>query len=74
VLEHLPDPARAAREALRVAARHVVVSVPTHEDDNPEHIHLFDPRDLAALLREAGAARVTVEHVLNHTIAVAHRN
>jgi SAM-dependent methyltransferase len=73
VLEHLPDPARAAREALRVAARHVVVSVPSHEDDNPEHLHLFDARDLAALLREAGAARVSVEHVLNHTIAVAQR-
>lgn len=73
VLEHLPDPACAAREALRVAARHVVVSVPTHEDDNPEHLHLFDARELAALLQASGAARVSVEHVLNHTVAVAHK-
>jgi ubiquinone/menaquinone biosynthesis C-methylase UbiE len=71
VLEHLPDPERAAREALRVARRHVVVSVPSHEDDNPEHIQRFDARALEGLLQRAGARRVSTEHVLNHVIAVA---
>lgn len=71
VLEHLPDPIRAARNALRMARRAVVVSVPSKPDDNPEHIQLFSKASLEALLLEAGAARVSVEFVLNHMIAVA---
>jgi ubiquinone/menaquinone biosynthesis C-methylase UbiE len=71
VLEHLSDPARAAQEALRVARRFVVASVPTHEDDNPEHIHLFDEKTLGALFANARSARF--EHVLNHTICVVQK-
>jgi ubiquinone/menaquinone biosynthesis C-methylase UbiE len=71
VLEHMPDPARAAREAVRVARRFVVATVPSKEDDNPEHIHLFDRATLGQLFEKAGARRVTVEHVLNHVVALA---
>jgi 2-polyprenyl-3-methyl-5-hydroxy-6-metoxy-1,4-benzoquinol methylase len=71
VLEHMPEPARAAREAVRVARRFVVATVPSKPDDNPEHIHLFDGRSLARLFEDAGARRVSVEHVLNHVVALA---
>lgn len=71
VLEHMPDPATAAREAIRVARRFVIASVPSKEDQNPEHIQLFDRHSLARLFEEAGARRVTVEHVLNHVVALA---
>lgn len=71
VLEHMPEPARAIAEAVRVARVAVVASVPSHEDDNPEHIHLFDGARLTQMFREAGARRVSVDHVLNHLVVVA---
>lgn len=73
VLEHLPGegPARAAREAMRVARRAVIATVPSHEDDNPEHVHLFDGARLATMFRAAGARRVAIDHVLNHIVCVA---
>jgi hypothetical protein len=71
VLEHLPSPQAAAREAVRVARRAVVASVPSRSDSNPEHIHLFDASHIETLFVHAGARRVKVDFVLNHLIAVA---
>jgi ubiquinone/menaquinone biosynthesis C-methylase UbiE len=71
VLEHVERPAVALAEALRVARRFVVLSVPSKEDDNPEHIHLFTRGSLEKLLLAAGATRVSFDGVLNHLIAVA---
>ena len=70
VLEHLPSPRRAAAEAVRVASKYVIASVPSKEDDNPEHVHLFDAGGFESLFLEAGARGVKVEYVLNHMIAV----
>jgi 2-polyprenyl-3-methyl-5-hydroxy-6-metoxy-1,4-benzoquinol methylase len=71
VLEHIPDTALTLRSALRVARRFVILSVPSRPDDNPEHIHLFSATQLTAILYEHGAARVTIEQVPGHLIAVA---
>jgi 2-polyprenyl-3-methyl-5-hydroxy-6-metoxy-1,4-benzoquinol methylase len=71
VLEHMPAPAAAVAEAVRVARGFVVVSVPSKEDDNPEHVHVFDNAALERMLSAAGARRVTFDGVLNHRIAVA---
>jgi SAM-dependent methyltransferase len=71
VLEHLPAPQLAAAEAIRIARRFVLSSVPSKEDDNPEHIQLFTRDSFEALWLTAGARSVKVEYVLNHMIAVA---
>jgi ubiquinone/menaquinone biosynthesis C-methylase UbiE len=70
VMEHMPAPEKAAAEALRVASRFVVVSVPSKEDDNPEHIHLFDKTKLETMFLSAGAKNIKFDFVLNHIIAV----
>ncbi len=71
VLEHIPDTSAALSEVCRVARRFVVLSVPSKPDNNPEHFHLFDAARLEALLDRAGAARVNIEYVPGHLVAVA---
>ena len=71
VLEHLASPERAAIEAVRVAGKFVIASVPSKEDDNPEHVQLFDKHGLESLFLAAGARSVKIDFVLNHMIAVA---
>jgi len=73
VLEHMPDPEKAAAEGMRVARRAVVFSVPSQPDENPEHIHLFDRPRLDGMFRGAGARNVRFEALLNHFIGVALR-
>lgn len=71
VLEHLSEPERAIAEAVRVARRFVVVSVPSMADDNPEHIQLFTEQSLTKLFTRAGVQRLSIDYVLNHIIAMA---
>jgi ubiquinone/menaquinone biosynthesis C-methylase UbiE len=71
VLEHLKGPERAVAEAVRVAKRFVIVSVPSKPDDNPEHIHLFDNNSLQDLFRRSNVDNLRVEYVLNHVVALA---
>ena len=70
VLEHIHDAERAAAEAVRVARRFVVVSVPSRPDDNPQHVHLFDRQTLSEIFSSAGAANVNFDYVPGHMIAV----
>jgi ubiquinone/menaquinone biosynthesis C-methylase UbiE len=70
VLEHIPEVEKAAWEIVRVARRHIVISVPSHADNNPEHLHLLSEADLRRLFQVCGVRRIGFEHVHNHLIAV----
>jgi SAM-dependent methyltransferase len=73
VLEHLKtwDCVRlACSEALRVADRFVIASVPSKPDDNPEHYRLFTPHRLAESFMEIGAQKAQTEHVRGHIVAL----
>ncbi len=71
VLEHIPDYRGAIRAAVAAARRYVVVSVPSHPDENPEHIHLLSRDVLTDAFRAAGVDRLRFEGVPGHLILIA---
>ncbi|MBX9687662.1 MAG: class I SAM-dependent methyltransferase [Candidatus Obscuribacterales bacterium] len=70
-LEHISDAQAALNKAVALARRFIVLSVPSHEDDNEEHIHLFDRKLLDSMLLKAGAEPGKAQYVLNHMIVLA---
>ena len=71
VLEHLERPWEAIQAGLRLASRHLVVSVPSKEDDNPTHIHFLNKPKLEALFKNAGCQRIRFDGVPGHLILIA---
>lgn len=71
VLEHIPDTASAISNAVRLAQRYVVLSVPSKPDDNPEHIHLFTRDSLTKLFTAAGCTHLRFDGVPGHIIMTA---
>ena len=70
VLEHLHNPEAALHQALRVARRFVIASVPSTPDENPEHRHLFTVNRLREMAVAGGCPQPKIEHVLNHRILI----
>ena len=71
VLEHIPDVQSAVNNAVRLAKRFVVVSVPSQPDDNPEHIHLLTKDILTDLFTNAGCCNLHFGGVNGHLIMMA---
>lgn len=71
ILEHIPDVERAVAAAVRMARKYVVVSVPSKEDNNPEHIHLLTKKTLTDLFTNAGCTRLHFDGVNGHLILTA---
>lgn len=71
VLEHIPEVEKAVAAAVKMARKYVVVSVPSKEDDNPEHIHLLTKDMLTKLFDAAGCSKLHFSGVNGHLIMMA---
>lgn len=71
VLEHIPDVQTAVINAVRLAKRYLVVTVPSQPDDNPEHIHLLTKKILTELFTNAGCAKLHFDGVPGHLVMIA---
>lgn len=71
VLEHIPDVERAIRAAVRMAREYVVVTVPSKEDDNPEHVHLLTKERLTAYFGACGVKKLHFDGVPGHLFMIA---
>jgi 2-polyprenyl-3-methyl-5-hydroxy-6-metoxy-1,4-benzoquinol methylase len=70
VMEHIPDTEAVVRNAVRLAKKYIIVSVPSKPDDNPEHIHLFSNEDLKRLFLDNGCSKMKFMSVTNHRVMV----
>lgn len=71
VLEHIPEVGKAVAAAVKMARKYVVVSVPSKEDDNPEHIHLLTKDILTDLFARVGCTKLHFSGVNGHLIMMA---
>jgi len=71
VLEHIPEVEKAIFNAVRLAKRYVVVSVPSKEDNNPEHIHFLTKNILTDIFTRAGAKSLHFDGVNGHLFMIA---
>lgn len=71
VLEHIPDVQTAVNNAVRLAKRYVVVTVPSKPDDNSEHIHLLTKKVLSEMFMEAGCEKLSFGGVTGHLTMIA---
>ena len=71
VLEHIPDYRAAIRAAVAMARQYVVITVPSHEDINPEHIHFLTKERLSEAFAEVGVTRLSFDGVHGHLFLAA---
>jgi len=71
VLEHIPDVEGAIRLAVKMAKKYIAVSVPSKEDDNPEHIHLLTKQKLTEYFHACGVHKLRFDGVPGHLIMIA---
>ncbi len=71
VLEHIPDVKKAIASAVKMARKYVVVSVPSKEDNNPEHIHLLTKNLLTEYFNECGVTKLHFDGVNGHLLMIA---
>ena len=71
VLEHIPDVQEAIMAAVSIARYYIIVTVPSKEDDNPEHIHLLTKDKLTDYFNKAGVTKLSFNSVPGHLFMIA---
>ena len=70
VLEHIPNVEKAIENATKIAKKYVILSVPSKEDDNEEHINLLTKEKLTSLFENQGVKKISFDEVHNHLLAI----
>jgi ubiquinone/menaquinone biosynthesis C-methylase UbiE len=76
VIEHIPEATLAIAEMMRISRKHIIISVPSKPDKNPDHVHFFPPELLkSTLIEAAGIAnkklrRIKFNYVRNSMITL----
>lgn len=70
VLEHIPDYEKAIENAVKIAKKYILISVPSHEDDNEEHINLLTKEILTKCFSAHGVSKISFDNVPEHLIAI----
>lgn len=71
VLEHIDCVEAAISAAVKTAKKYVVVTVPSKEDDNPEHIHLLTKNKLTEYFNSCGVKKLSFDGVPGHLFMIA---
>ncbi len=71
VLEHIPDVEAAIRSAVSIARDYIIVTVPSKEDSNPEHIHLLTKEKLTEYFTACGVSKLSFDGVPGHLFMIA---
>lgn len=71
VLEHIPDVEQAIHSAVAMARKYVVVTVPSKEDTNPEHIHLLTKAALTDYFSACNVKKLSFDSVPGHLFMIA---
>ena len=71
VLEHISDVEKAIQSAVNMAEKYIVVTVPSKEDDNPEHIHLLTKEKLTEYFGACGVKKLSFDAVPGHLFMIA---
>ena len=74
VLEHIPRYDLAIKNAVKMAKKYIIITVPSKEDDNPEHIHLLTKPILTKALNDAGVTKIIDGAVSGHLFMVGFKN
>ncbi len=73
VLEHIPNYKDALENAIRISKEYIIISVPSKEDNNPEHIHLLTKEILTNDFNSFGITNLKFSGVLGHLILIARK-